>query len=101
MPVPSDETEYGPREAVAEWLTANDIDPSDVPLPSTIVIERDPLAGRSIHYTAVIRSEDGHMQYDPRADGPKVEARTAPLKVETPANVQVSEVEATTDRPGF
>lgn len=101
MPVPADQTEYGPRAAVADWLAANGIDPGNVPLPSTIVIERDPVEGRTISYTAVLRSEDGRIRYDPQVDGPKVEGRSAPLKVEPPENVQVSEVSSVDQTPSF
>ena len=101
MPEFSDETKYGPREAVADWLTANDIDPGDVPLPSVIVIKRDPVKGRSIHYTVVVRNDEGHIEYAPGRQGPKVESRTMPLKAEPPSNVLVSEVPSAAEPPVF
>ncbi|MGC9538514.1 hypothetical protein [Streptomyces sp. UG1] len=82
-------TPYGPREAVADWLRANAVDPNDVPINGPITIERDPLEGRSIRYASMVRSDDGDILRDPRVDGPKTEERTAPLKVEPPTNVQV------------
>lgn len=90
MPVPY-ETAYGPIAAVAEWLRANDIDPNDVPINGPITIERDTASdGTRIRYTAVVRTEGVGVQYDARRRGPKVEDRTVPLKVEPPANVQVT-----------
>jgi hypothetical protein len=101
MSVPADETAHGPREAVADWLAANGIEPGDVPLHSTILIEHDPVEGRSIHYTAVVRSDEGRIVHDPQTDGPMVVEQTAPLKADPPANVQVSEVASPADPPGL
>lgn len=78
------------REAIAAWLTANNIDPADVPLHSMIV--EDSEAG-TIRYTAYVRAE-GRLQVAP-AGGPRViqlddleppmyEAREAPLVVPAP-----------------
>lgn len=91
MSDPNSETPYGPREAVAEWLAANGIDPNDVPLHSAIVIERDPLEGRSIRHTAMLRNAAGLLEHDWRTDAPKAEQRTTPLKAEPPAEVQIPE----------
>lgn len=76
MPVPA-ETPYGPIAAVAEWLRANGIDPDDVPIEGPITIEQG-----HIHYTALLRNEDGHRYQDPGTGDAAREERTAPLTVE-------------------
>ncbi|MER6834259.1 hypothetical protein ACFWHF_12070 [Streptomyces griseoincarnatus] len=82
-------TAYGPREAVADWLRANDIDPCDVPLDAHISIEPLTLGGdRCIRYTAVVRDE-GHVRYDPQRRGPASEQRIAVLKADPPADVLI------------
>jgi len=85
MPVPV-ETSYGPREAVAEWLTVNDIDPNDVPIEGPITIDQG-----HIHYAVLLRNEDGHRYMDASTGDAAREERTAPLTAEPPANVQVME----------
>lgn len=76
------DTPFGPMGAVANWLRANDIDPSDVPIEGPISIERDPLEGRSIRYAAMLRNQEG-FHYADRATGAAArEERTVPLKAE-------------------
>ncbi|MFD4569371.1 hypothetical protein ACFWOX_34040 [Streptomyces sp. NPDC058467] len=89
MPVPI-ETPFGPLAAVADWLRANGIDPDDVPLEGPIAIERDRLGKWSIRYAALLRNEAGHRYVDPATDDAAREERTTPLKVDPPANVQVT-----------
>jgi hypothetical protein len=102
MPEPNDETEYGPREAVAEWLAANDIDPRDVPIEGPITIEPNPEGHRRrIRYAALLHDEHGRRYQDPATGDAAREERTAPLKVEPPANVQVSEVSGAVEPPAF
>jgi len=84
------ETSYGSVTAVAEWLRANGIDPSDVPIEGPIAIERDQLGKWSIRYAALLRNEDGHRYVDPATDDAAREERTTPLKVDPPTNVQVT-----------
>lgn len=84
-------TPYGPRTAVADWLTANGIDPADVPLNGPVAIEPDPATGgRRIRYTALLRTEDGHHYRDPATGDVARGERTTPLTIEPPANVQVT-----------
>jgi hypothetical protein len=78
------ETPYGPVDAVADWLRANDIDPRDVPVEGPIAIDQG-----HIRYTVLLRNEDGHLYRDPVTDDAAREERTAALKVEPPENVQV------------
>lgn len=75
MPVPV-ETPYGPREAVAEWLTANGIDPNEVPEEGPLAIERG-----CIRYAALLRNEAGHRYMDASTGQAAREGRTTPLKV--------------------
>ncbi|MFE9764627.1 hypothetical protein ACFYPC_08870 [Streptomyces sp. NPDC005808] len=85
------ETAYGPIAAVAEWLRANDIDPSDVPIDGSISIEPGAYSGeRRIRYSAVLRNAQGYCYRDPATDQAAREERTASLKAEPPANVQVA-----------
>ena len=84
MPVPI-ETPFGPMDSVVDWLRANDIEPTDVPIEGPITIEQ----GR-IHYAALLRNEDGHRYVDERTGDAARESRTAELKVQPPENVQVT-----------
>lgn len=79
------ETVYGPVTAVAEWLRANDIDPSDVPFEGPIAIKQG-----HIRYAALLRNEDGHRYVDEATGDAAWAQLTAPLRVEPPANVQVT-----------
>ena len=90
MPVPV-ETPYGPMEAVADWLRANDIDPNDVPINGPISIEHEVTSGdRRIRYAAMLRNEAGRHYLDEGTRAVAQEDHTAPLKIEPPANVQVT-----------
>ena len=75
-------TPFGPADAVADWLRANDIDPNDVPITGPIIIERDPLEGRSIRYAALLRNEAGRHYVDQATGDAAREERTTSLKAE-------------------
>lgn len=91
MPVPY-ETAYGPLPEVVAWLTANGIDPADVPVDGEITIEVQNLAGdRYVRYSALLRNEDGHRYLDPATNEAAQEERIAPLKVDPPENVHVED----------
>lgn len=78
------------RAAVAQWLAENGIDPNDVALAQPVVIEQEPADGeRRIRYTELLRSAAGYKYVDFSTGHAAMEERTAPLKVEPPANVQV------------
>lgn len=63
------------------WLLAHDINPTDVPLDSEIVIE-DSAFGLVIRYTAYLRNKDGNLFVDPDAPGfAASEDRTAILRI--------------------
>ena len=92
MPVPV-ETPYGPLDAVADWLRANDIDPNDVPINGPIAIDEATAdRGRLIRYTAMLRNEAGRHYADESTGDVAQEERVVPLAVEPPANVQVRDV---------
>lgn len=84
------ETPFGPMGAVADWLRANDIDPSDVPIEGPIAVEQG-----HIRYTAHLRNEDGHKYVDQTTGDVAQEDRTTLLKVEPPANVRVRAADRT------
>jgi hypothetical protein len=78
-------TPFGPMDAVADWLRANDIDPCDVPIHGPITIGHE-----RIQYAAHLRNEAGRKYVDETTGDVAQEKRTAPLKVEPPANAQVT-----------
>ena len=88
MPKPI-ETPFGPMDAVADWLRANGIEPTDVPINGPIAID-----GQCIRYTALLRNEDGRHYVDPETGDVACEERTAQLTVEPTANMQVRDVKA-------
>ncbi|MCX4540475.1 hypothetical protein [Streptomyces sp. NBC_01565] len=80
------------REAIAAWLTANDIDPADIPLDGRII--EDQTAG-VIRYEVVIRDlpsggilterlPGGQRVISPPPPHPWRETREAPLLVPAP-----------------
>lgn len=81
-PIP---TPFGPMDAVADWLRANGIDPCDVPIHGPIAIDQ----GR-IRYVAYLRNEAGRKYVDETTGDVAQEERATLLKVEPPANVQVT-----------
>jgi hypothetical protein len=83
MPIPI-ETPYGPVEAVADWLRANDIDPNDVPIEGPIAIK-----GGRIEYAALLRNKASRHYMDEATHEAAREGRTTLLKVEPPTSVQV------------
>src|SRR5690348_11201215 len=55
------------RQALCEWLTANDIDYNNVPLDSMFAVTEEPDGQRLIHYTEFVRDEQtGNILADPR-----------------------------------
>lgn len=86
MPVPV-ETPSCPPAAVADWLRANGINPNDVPIGGPITIER----GR-IRYAVLLRNETGDRYVDPTTGDAARGERTAALKAEPPASVQVRDL---------
>lgn len=92
MPVPM-QTPYGPVDALADWLRANDVEPGDVPMDSSITIERETIDGAwCIRYVALVRNEAGRIYLDGDTGRPAEEERTAILNVDPPENIQVRRI---------
>ncbi|SCD61410.1 hypothetical protein [Streptomyces sp. PpalLS-921] len=76
-----------PREEIAAWLTANGIDPGDVPLGSQIDIGTDNDGAPVIRYTTLLR-RDGHLYLNDDGTGPASEQRETPMHVAPPEGAQ-------------
>lgn len=73
----------GRRKELCDWLTANHIDPHDVPVDGDLTT--DTVDGqRVIRYEAMLRSADGRLVLDDRGEDAAIERRTVPLLVEPP-----------------
>lgn len=72
----------GRRLAICEWLTANSIDPSTVPLHSELHVDTKPDRTRFIRYEAFV-TENGRKVASYTLDAIR-ETREAPLLVEPP-----------------
>lgn len=74
------------RKELCDWLTANHIEPRDVPLRGDLTV--DTVDGqRVIRYEAFVLTDDGRQIEDPRWEGvggAAVERRSVPLLVEPP-----------------
>jgi hypothetical protein len=79
MPV---QTDWSRRAAVADWLSANGIDPNTVPLDGDLLVE-DAEDGRVIRCETFVHSETGAKVMDPRGVEAR-EVRIVPLAVEPP-----------------
>jgi hypothetical protein len=73
----------GRRKTLCDWLTANGIDPVNVPVDSDLTITTEPDGTRAIRYQAFVL-DDGRKILDERSQGPAIETRTAPLVVDPP-----------------
>jgi hypothetical protein len=78
-------TDYARRDALCAWLTANGIDPNDVPIHGDRVIEPGPDDTRMIRYESYIRDDNGSITVDESGNGAAIETRRVPLVVEPPA----------------
>jgi hypothetical protein len=86
LPPPTEEE----RVALAEWLTANDVNPETVPLHSRLSVLEDNGA-KVIHYEEYVLTDDGHKQIDPEDnDYAWVRNATAPCKVDPPAWLHIA-----------
>lgn len=77
------QTDWGRRDALCDWLTANGIDPHDVPVDGDLTIV-DTDAGRAIRVEVELRGENGGVLLDERQHQAAREIRTMPLLVEPP-----------------
>ncbi|MFE1543619.1 hypothetical protein ACFW61_24505 [Streptomyces microflavus] len=76
-----------PREEIAAWLTANGIDPGEVPLDSHIAIGADNNGASVIRYTEFLR-RDGRRYLNDDGTGPASEQRETPMLVAPPEGAQ-------------
>ncbi|MFD8516505.1 hypothetical protein ACFV27_36870 [Streptomyces antimycoticus] len=74
----------GRREALCQWLTANGINPNDVPIDADLTITTETDGTRLIRYEAFVTDSDGRKLIDERGQGAAIEKRTARLDVEPP-----------------
>jgi hypothetical protein len=81
--MPSKEDCTDRREAYLAWLTANGINPRDIPAWGDVTIEDTP-EGRVLHYEVFHLTPDGHRQMDERREEVAVRTITVPLLVEPP-----------------
>lgn len=77
------QTDWGRRDALCDWLTANGINPADVPVDGDLTLV-DTDEGRTIRVEVELRGEDGKWVLDERENRPARELRTVPLAVEPP-----------------
>ena len=68
------------RTAICLWLQCNGIDPADVPIDSTIVVNE-----HTITLDVFVRADHGAKVFDPIAEGPLTERRTVPCQSRPPA----------------
>jgi hypothetical protein len=71
------------REAVCAWLTANGINPRNVPADADMTVEDGP-DGRVLRCEVFDLTQDGHVQTDERGEKAAILVATVPLKVEPP-----------------
>lgn len=71
------------RVAVCAWLTANGINPNDLPQDADVTIQQGP-DGRVLRCETYDRTPDGHLQPDERNIGIALKVVTVPLKAEPP-----------------
>lgn len=77
------QTDWGRRDALCDWLTANGIEPRDVPIDGDLTIV-DTDTGRAIRVEVELRGENGQVLLDERQHQAAREIRTVPLLVEPP-----------------
>ncbi|MFE9845808.1 hypothetical protein [Streptomyces goshikiensis] len=68
------------RAAIAVWLRCNGIDPADVPIDSTIVVNEN-----TITLDVFAQADNGAKVFDLLTDGPVTERRTVPCQSQPPA----------------
>lgn len=71
------------REAACAWLTANGINPNDVPIDADLSIDTGP-TGRFIRCEVFDRAPDGSFRADLHGEGPARLVINVPLKTAPP-----------------
>ncbi|MET8824794.1 hypothetical protein ABZX40_17990 [Streptomyces sp. NPDC004610] len=75
----------GQRAELCAWLAENGIDPDDVPVGASIVIEPlTPGGGRAIRHTVHLRNAAGCKYHDEALGDPAQEERVVPLVADPP-----------------
>lgn len=77
------QTDWSRRAVLCDWLTANGIEPADVPVDGDLLIV-DTEQGRAIRVEVLVRTEDGKLALDERGVDVAREVRTVPLTVDPP-----------------
>ncbi|MFC8124652.1 hypothetical protein [Streptomyces sp. NPDC057302] len=73
------------RSELCDWLRANGVDPTAVPVGEDVTIEPLTLGGeRAIHYTVLLRNAEGHFYRDEDTDGAAQAACMVPLVAQPP-----------------
>ncbi len=73
----------GRRKELTDWLTANHIEPCDVPIDGDLTI--DTVDGqRVVRYEALVRDANGRLMLNDRGNEVAVERRMVPLLVDPP-----------------
>lgn len=73
----------GRRTALCAWLTANGINPNDVPTDAEMTINKGP-TGRFLRCEVFDRGPDGRIQLDERRERTALMVVNVPLQVEPP-----------------
>ncbi|KIF66225.1 hypothetical protein HY68_36540 [Streptomyces sp. AcH 505] len=72
------------RQAVADWLRANGVDPNHVPRDTDLTISTSPDGTRHLNYEAFVVDSEGRKMVDERGTSAAIEPRTVPLAVPPP-----------------
>ncbi|MFI1472062.1 hypothetical protein [Streptomyces wuyuanensis] len=72
------------REALCAWLTANEINPGDIPTDGDLIIHTRTDGTRVIRYEVFVRDTAGLILVDDRGARTAIESRETPLIVEPP-----------------
>ncbi|MER5559672.1 hypothetical protein ABT071_13810 [Streptomyces sp. NPDC002506] len=67
------------QQTIAAWLTANGIDPRDVPLDSELTTDTGPDGTRTIRYTTYVRDTQTGYIVASRYGTPEIQRREVPL----------------------
>lgn len=72
------------RTALCEWLTANGVEPKNVPINSDLTIATDEHGARTVHYEEYALDSTGSRYIDERLQHAARVRRSAPLVAEPP-----------------
>lgn len=69
---------------LVSWLACNDIDPRDVPYPSTVFVETPDGEQWFVRFDAYARTESGFIAYDPVSESFEYQERSVALVSDPP-----------------